>query len=121
MCVQEYGYVSCIECSGRICTLHATSHELADTTCSACEHAESDSDDFEADPDTEVEYFEPYYPDDIRSPPTTQIVACAGGTCAICLEELRHPVARTACNHLFHAACVSRWFDRAPTCPLCRN
>ena len=43
-------------------------------------------------------------------------------TCVICLENIEDgPVKRLECEHVYHAACIDRWFDmchemRCPTC-----
>tara|TARA_B100001057_G_C22787028_1_gene926018 strand:+ start:1027 stop:1518 length:492 start_codon:yes stop_codon:yes gene_type:complete len=41
--------------------------------------------------------------------------------CPICFEKLKKNVARTYCNHLFHAECLYKWFTIKNTCPLCRK
>lgn len=36
-------------------------------------------------------------------------------------DELKGKVCRqTNCVHVFHAACVIEWLEKAPTCPVCR-
>ena len=42
------------------------------------------------------------------------------GTCPICQEEYADPV-KLLCSHVFCDGCVSIWFDRERTCPLCRT
>jgi hypothetical protein len=45
-------------------------------------------------------------------------------SCAICQDSIRlNEVVRriTACDHTFHEGCLSTWFRRHATCPLCRN
>lgn len=45
-------------------------------------------------------------------------------TCVICMEKgirAREMVAVHACGHVFHAACLLRWFDSSNTCPACRR
>ena len=43
-------------------------------------------------------------------------------TCVICLESVnKGPVKRLECEHVYHAACIDKWFDacdemRCPTC-----
>jgi hypothetical protein len=42
--------------------------------------------------------------------------------CVICLETLldQDTVRRLPCHHVFHAACINKWFlKRHYTCPLC--
>ena len=42
------------------------------------------------------------------------------GICPICQEEYMEPV-KLLCTHVFCDGCVSIWFDRERTCPLCRT
>jgi hypothetical protein len=45
-------------------------------------------------------------------------------TCAICLEDVpsESKVEQLqACKHWFHRACIRKWLDRSPFCPLCRK
>ena len=45
-------------------------------------------------------------------------------TCAICLEDVltESKVEQLqACKHEFHGACIRKWLDRSPFCPLCRK
>ncbi|KAJ7295628.1 hypothetical protein O6H91_Y174800 [Diphasiastrum complanatum] len=46
-------------------------------------------------------------------------VVTAGDLCAICQEKMHTPIA-LRCKHLFCEDCVSEWFERERTCPLCR-
>lgn len=41
--------------------------------------------------------------------------------CAICLDDNEEPYQRLSCQHIFHKACLDRWLDVNPTCPLCRE
>ncbi|XP_042015342.1 RING finger and transmembrane domain-containing protein 2-like [Salvia splendens] len=50
---------------------------------------------------------------------TTEQVAAAGDLCAICQEKMHSPVL-LRCKHIFCEDCVSEWFERERTCPLCR-
>jgi len=43
-----------------------------------------------------------------------------GDMCAICREKLRDPIV-LPCGHIFCDDCVSLWFEREKTCPLCRT
>ncbi|KAM8975204.1 E3 ubiquitin-protein ligase RNFT1 isoform 2-T2 [Pelodytes ibericus] len=40
--------------------------------------------------------------------------------CAICQAEFRKPTA-LICQHVFCEECISLWFNREKTCPLCRT
>ncbi|KAK9054983.1 hypothetical protein SSX86_026062 [Deinandra increscens subsp. villosa] len=50
---------------------------------------------------------------------STEQVTTAGDLCTICQEKLRSPIV-LQCKHIFCEECVSEWFDRERTCPLCR-
>ena len=43
--------------------------------------------------------------------------------CAVCYEvcENRLDISTLNCNHKFHSACIIRWTDKVPRCPLCRH
>ncbi|KAK1399734.1 RING finger and transmembrane domain-containing protein 2 [Heracleum sosnowskyi] len=51
---------------------------------------------------------------------TLEQVNDAGDLCAICQEKLHVPVL-LCCKHVFCEDCVSEWFERERTCPLCRE
>lgn len=42
-----------------------------------------------------------------------------GNTCSICQEKMVSPII-LSCSHIFCEDCVSEWFERERTCPLCR-
>uniref|UniRef100_A0A6N2MAE4 RING-type domain-containing protein n=1 Tax=Salix viminalis TaxID=40686 RepID=A0A6N2MAE4_SALVM len=50
---------------------------------------------------------------------TSEQVNAAGDLCAICQEKMHAPIL-LRCKHIFCEDCVSEWFDRERTCPLCR-
>ncbi|KAK3188567.1 hypothetical protein Dsin_028128 [Dipteronia sinensis] len=50
---------------------------------------------------------------------TSEQVNAAGDLCAICQEKIHAPVL-LRCKHIFCEDCVSEWFERERTCPLCR-
>lgn len=50
---------------------------------------------------------------------TADQVLAAGDMCAICQEKMHVPVL-LRCKHVFCEDCVSEWFERERTCPLCR-
>ncbi|KYR02328.1 hypothetical protein DLAC_01159 [Tieghemostelium lacteum] len=51
---------------------------------------------------------------------TSEQIMGAGDLCAICQEKMISPIV-LRCNHLFCEDCVSQWFEREKTCPLCRT
>ncbi|XP_013387855.1 RING finger and transmembrane domain-containing protein 2-like [Lingula anatina] len=51
--------------------------------------------------------------------PSREEMSVAGGACPICQDDYRDPV-MLACKHIFCEDCVSMWFDRERTCPMCR-
>ncbi|CAL4978092.1 unnamed protein product [Urochloa decumbens] len=50
---------------------------------------------------------------------TSEQVIAAGDMCAICQEKMHVPIL-LRCKHIFCEDCVSEWFERERTCPLCR-
>lgn len=50
---------------------------------------------------------------------TSEQVNAAGDLCAICQEKMHVPIF-LRCKHIFCEDCVSEWFERERTCPLCR-
>ncbi|XP_052185109.1 uncharacterized protein LOC127796772 [Diospyros lotus] len=50
---------------------------------------------------------------------TTEQVNAMGDLCAICQEKMHAPIL-LRCKHIFCEDCVSEWFERERTCPLCR-
>ncbi|KAL2550033.1 RING/U-box superfamily protein [Forsythia ovata] len=50
---------------------------------------------------------------------TSEQVTAAGDLCAICQEKMHVPIL-LCCKHIFCEDCVSEWFERERTCPLCR-
>ncbi|WOL14752.1 RING finger and transmembrane domain-containing protein 2 [Canna indica] len=50
---------------------------------------------------------------------TADQVIAAGDICAICQEKMHAPML-LHCKHIFCEDCVSEWFERERTCPLCR-
>ncbi|XP_057838672.1 uncharacterized protein LOC131048650 isoform X3 [Cryptomeria japonica] len=50
---------------------------------------------------------------------TAEEVVAAGDLCAICQEKMHAPIL-LRCKHMFCDDCVSEWFERERTCPLCR-
>lgn len=50
---------------------------------------------------------------------TPEEVKLAGDHCTICQENMRQPIS-LRCKHVFCEECVTEWFERERTCPLCR-
>ncbi|CAG9854759.1 unnamed protein product [Phyllotreta striolata] len=55
----------------------------------------------------------------IGSSPSKDQIQTAGEHCPICHDEYETPVL-LQCRHIFCENCVTTWFDREQTCPLCR-
>ncbi|XP_065831331.1 E3 ubiquitin-protein ligase RNFT1-like isoform X2 [Oscarella lobularis] len=51
--------------------------------------------------------------------PTKEELASAEASCPICQDALAEPIL-LHCRHIFCEGCISVWFDRERTCPLCR-
>ncbi|XP_065169874.1 RING finger and transmembrane domain-containing protein 2 [Atheta coriaria] len=56
----------------------------------------------------------------IGSSPSKEQVQTAGEHCPICHDDYEKPVL-LQCRHIFCENCVTTWFDREQTCPLCRS
>ncbi|XP_077995839.1 RING finger and transmembrane domain-containing protein 2-like [Glandiceps talaboti] len=54
------------------------------------------------------------------NPPSKEQMLAAGSACPICQEDFADPIMLHACKHIFCEECVSIWFDRERTCPMCR-
>jgi len=54
--------------------------------------------------------------------PETEI-ASGDSMCAICICEFEdeETLRELRCGHIFHTECVDEWFERASTCPLCKQ
>ncbi|KAA8517612.1 hypothetical protein F0562_015086 [Nyssa sinensis] len=50
---------------------------------------------------------------------TSEQVNATGDLCTICQEKMHAPIL-LRCKHIFCEDCVSEWFERERTCPLCR-
>ncbi|ELT97954.1 hypothetical protein CAPTEDRAFT_184542 [Capitella teleta] len=53
------------------------------------------------------------------SVPSQEQLLSADNCCPICQDKFTDPVLLT-CTHIFCEDCVSLWFDRERTCPMCR-
>ncbi|XP_012936595.1 E3 ubiquitin-protein ligase RNFT1 [Aplysia californica] len=51
--------------------------------------------------------------------PSAQDMLERGSQCPICQDSVNEPV-MLPCKHIFCEQCVSIWFDREKTCPMCR-
>lgn len=51
--------------------------------------------------------------------PTAEEIKSRGENCPICQDDYQDPI-MLACKHIFCENCVSVWFDREKTCPMCR-
>lgn len=51
---------------------------------------------------------------------TPEQVSAAGDLCTICQEKMHVPIL-VRCGHMFCEECVSEWFERECTCPMCRT
>ncbi|EDV22643.1 uncharacterized protein TRIADDRAFT_28618, partial [Trichoplax adhaerens] len=51
--------------------------------------------------------------------PTKEELIESGALCPICQEEIKEPI-KLDCKHIFCDDCISLWFDRERSCPLCR-
>ncbi|CAK4168065.1 unnamed protein product [Aphanomyces euteiches] len=49
----------------------------------------------------------------------TELVEAGTPECSICYDTMQVPV-QLSCSHMFCEECVSEWFDRERSCPLCR-
>lgn len=50
-----------------------------------------------------------------------KVEAKNSNACSICLDDMPEEDAKKLiCDHLFHEACIGKWLETAPTCPLCR-
>ena len=52
--------------------------------------------------------------------PTPEELASAPRECAICQDEIKHPL-RLVCGHIFCEECVEEWLAREASCPMCRR
>lgn len=55
--------------------------------------------------------------------PTLQEIVAGDTTCIVCREEMSVAASCTKlpCTHILHTACLSSWFQRQQSCPLCRE
>ncbi|XP_023347262.1 RING finger and transmembrane domain-containing protein 2 isoform X2 [Eurytemora carolleeae] len=51
--------------------------------------------------------------------PTQDQMKASGGFCPICQDNYQVPT-MLHCKHIFCEECVTTWFDRDTTCPMCR-
>lgn len=48
-----------------------------------------------------------------------QLAEAGEAICSICQDDLRQPLI-LSCQHMFCEECVTEWFEREKTCPICR-
>lgn len=66
------------------------------------------------------EFKSPFQPEQrLGAHPSKAELLAVGNQCPICHDNFLAPM-RLTCTHIFCESCVARWFDREPTCPLCR-
>ncbi|XP_022095814.1 RING finger and transmembrane domain-containing protein 2-like [Acanthaster planci] len=53
------------------------------------------------------------------SRPSSEQIQVVGEACPICQDNFNNPV-ELHCKHIFCEECVTMWFDRERTCPMCR-
>merc|ERR1719265_2171380 len=54
------------------------------------------------------------------TPPGTRRVIACESECPVCHDTIKNDAVEMRCNHRFHAACLSTWLAKSPTCPICR-
>ncbi|APO15917.1 ubiquitin E3 ligase ICP0 [Bubaline alphaherpesvirus 1] len=52
--------------------------------------------------------------------PSAAAAAPELGSCCICLDVITGPARALPCLHAFCLACIRRWLEGRPTCPLCK-
>ncbi|XP_008804068.2 E3 ubiquitin-protein ligase RNF43-like [Phoenix dactylifera] len=59
----------------------------------------------------------------LRRVQVTAAEASSAETCSICLESFQagSVIGIPQCGHRYHWDCITQWYDRANTCPLCRR
>ena len=126
----------CLVCGAGMCMYHTCSLALAVQQCDFCygytEEGEEEDwyDGGNGSGDEEEEEGHtctPLYshprptPKPVRVPQTT----APGNTCSICWESFENREAVSPMcgsnKHIFHDTCLSNWWERSQTCPLCRG
>lgn len=51
---------------------------------------------------------------------------CRSTQCYVCLEDFDKDnedemIRNLPCEHAFHTKCIDKWFENAPTCPVCKR
>eukprot|EP00038_Savillea_parva_P031007 m.82181 g.82181 ORF g.82181 m.82181 type:complete len:711 (-) comp9450_c0_seq1:323-2455(-) len=50
----------------------------------------------------------------------SQDTRSSGPPCVICCDSMAGELAAITCGHVFHRACILRWFTFSPSCPSCK-
>lgn len=58
--------------------------------------------------------------DKLKIMPITNIYKKDNILCIICLEKKKDKCV-LPCGHIYHENCISKWLNKNPTCPICRN
>jgi hypothetical protein len=125
-------HTQCIDCGHILCVLHNAAEFLAVGLCADCcrghydDNEGSDEEDNMDDGDDDgigddmptTHFFNYNYKLNTILPSATPVV------CPICLESIASgsSAAALGCHvsHVFHEACISKWLEKTPHCPLCR-
>ena len=65
----------------------------------------------------------PINPGETRNIKTSVIeLNTSGKECSVCLDEFKvgDIFGKLPCKHMFHEACIKKWFEQNNSCPICR-
>lgn len=131
----------CSTCGVGVCMYHTCSLALAKQQCEHCFGYDEDEEEWRSDDDDDDDgegeswregttmdrvCTEMYLcPDPKPRPVHVSETSASGNMCSICLELIgnREGVSPMCGSnkHIFHDTCLSNWWERSPTCPLCRG
>lgn len=112
---------TCIRCDRLICSEHGGDLSIRASICRSCMN--------QPEPDHDI-YIPAYL---LAQRPRQDTFACrirkslklvpaeTHKDCAICTSSLNSTVAELACAHVFHIDCITPWFRKNLSCPLCRQ